>query len=172
MDIIIELIKNLGPALIVLYAVYLMVRSFTSSRLDELRSQSIQKNSETVLPIRLQAYERITLLLERISPSNIISRLNNPEFSARDFQQVLVSEIRQEFNHNLSQQLYMSDQAWAYVSGAVEDVITTINEAGRGLEDDAKGLDLAKAIFETNIEKNSVRNAINYIKNEIREVFY
>ncbi len=172
MDILIELIKNLGPALLVLYAVYLMVRSFTSSRMEELRQQGVQKNQKTVLPIRLQAYERITLLLERVSPSNIIGRLNNPEFSAKEFQQVLVSEIRQEFNHNLSQQLYMSDEAWAYVSGAVEDVITTINEAGRKMGEDARGLDLAKEVFESNIEKNSVRNAISYLKNEIREVFY
>jgi ribosomal protein S8 len=171
MDTFIELFKVLGPALIVLYAVYLMVRSFLTSRNQELRSLISQKSQETILPIRLQAYERIALLLERISPSNIITRLNNPEFTAKEFQQVLVSEIRQEFNHNLAQQIYLSDEAWAYVSGAVEDIVTTINEAGRSLPEDAKGLDLAKAVFEGNIEKESVRNALNFIKNEIREVF-
>ncbi len=171
METFIELLKILGPALIVLYAVYLMVRSFLSSRLDEVRTATYQKNQETILPVRLQAYERITLLLERVSPNNLITRLNNPDFTAREFQQVLVSEIRQEFNHNLAQQIYLSEEAWAYVSGAVEDLITTINEAGRGLDDDAKSLDLAKAVFESSIEKDSVQNAILYVKREIREVF-
>lgn len=171
MDVAVDLVKILGPALIVLYAVYLMVRSFLTTRMEEIRIATLQKNQEAVLPIRLQAYERITLLLERITPNNMISRLNNPEFSAKDFQQILVSEIRQEFNHNLAQQIYLSNEAWAYVSGAVEDVISTINEAGSQLDDKAKGLDLAKLVLESNIEKDSIRNAIDYLKNEIQKLF-
>lgn len=173
MDTFIELLKILGPAIIVLYAMYLMVRSFLQSKLDEIWAETKRKNQEVVTPIRLQAYERITLLLERISPSNIVSRLNHAEFTVREFQAMLVNEIRQEYNHNLAQQVYMSSDAWAYVTGAVEDTISLINECGNNLEPDAKGIELAHRIFERVSKKETdvIQNALLYIKNEIREVF-
>lgn len=171
METFLEILKILGPALIVLYAVYLMMRAFLAARLDDIRALTRQKNQETITPIRLQAYERIVLLLERVSPNNIITRLNDSQYSAKEFQQVLVTEIRNEFNHNQAQQVYLSDEAWAYVSGAIEDVITTINECARALEDDARALDLAKAVFERSIEKDSILNAIAFVKNEIRTEF-
>ncbi|MDH5608431.1 MAG: hypothetical protein OEY56_03045 [Cyclobacteriaceae bacterium] len=166
-----ELAKILGPALIVLYAVYLMVRSFMSARLEEVKIETRHKNQEIVVPIRLQAYERITLLLERISPNHLVSRLSNAELTAREFQHIMIAEIRQEFNHNLSQQLYMSDEAWAYVSGAVEDTITMINEAGADMEEGSKSFELARVLFEKGMQRDSIHNALGYLKNEIREVF-
>ncbi len=171
METFIQLLTILGPALIVLYAVYLMMRSFLTTRLEEMRAVNRQKSQEVVLPIRLQAYERIVLLLERMSPNNLITRLNNQEYTAKEFQQILVSEVRNEFNHNLAQQVYLSEKAWAYVSGAIEDLITTINESAGTLEEDAVALDLAKEIFERNIQKNTIPNALTYVKNEIREEF-
>lgn len=132
-----------------------------------------QKNQEVVLPIRLQAYERVVLLLERISPNNLVTRLNNAAFSAKEFQQVLVSEIREEYNHNLSQQVYMSDEAWTYVSTAVEDAISLINEAGVEMGEKSKSLDLAKRIFELTLqqERNAIQLASSFLKEEIREVY-
>ncbi|MBV6646785.1 MAG: hypothetical protein KI790_15110 [Cyclobacteriaceae bacterium] len=173
MDTVIELLKILGPALIVLYASYLLVRSFLDRQLSEIRMGIRQKNQEVVLPIRLQAYERVVLLLERISPNNLVTRLNNAAFSAKEFQQVLVSEIREEYNHNLSQQVYMSDEAWTYVSTAVEDAISLINEAGVEMGEKSKSLDLAKRIFELTLqqERNAIQLASSFLKEEIREVY-
>ncbi|MFY0688886.1 MAG: hypothetical protein JXQ90_17075 [Cyclobacteriaceae bacterium] len=171
MDTVIDLIKVLGPALIVLYAVFLMMRSFLNNRLEESRLDLQQKSREITLPIRLQAYERITLLLERITPANVVSRLNKPDLTSSDLMHILIKEIREEYSHNLSQQLYMSDEAWTYVSGAVEDTITIINEAARTVEPESKSVELAKVIFEKSINNNSLVNALAYIKNEIRGVF-
>ena len=82
MEALIEFIKILVPASVVLYAVYLTVRAFISREIElrklEVRSRAI----ETILPARLSAYERITLLLERISPQNLLIRLNNPAYTA------------------------------------------------------------------------------------------
>src|SRR5882762_3337387 len=115
MEALIEFGKILIPASVVLYAVYLMVRVFITREIElkklEVRSRSI----ETILPARLQAYERITLLLERISPQNLLIRLNNPAYSARDFQKILLDEIRNEYNHNASQQIYMSEEVWSQI---------------------------------------------------------
>lgn len=136
MDAVIEFGKILLPASVVLYAVYLMVRAFISKELEMKRLEVRGRSIETLLPTRLQAYERMTLFLERISPQNLLVRLNNPAYTARDFQKVLLEEIRNEYNHNVSQQVYMSEGLWDKIRNAKEDLVIQINEAaeyeGRG----------------------------------------
>ncbi|HHP7240681.1 MAG TPA: hypothetical protein ACFCUD_03370 [Cyclobacteriaceae bacterium] len=172
MDQFIELLKILIPALAVLYGMYLVMRSFLGREMEKLKIDGKLNNRETVLPIRLQAYERICLLLERISPTQIIPRVNKPDFTGRDLQSELIREIREEFNHNLSQQLYMSDESWGLVRKAKEDVITLINESANDLEEDSRGIDLARIVFEKAAgREDSVVIALNFIKNEIREIF-
>ncbi len=173
MEMIYDLLKIVLPSVIVLYAVYLTIRSFIARQLEEYRLSIRQKNQEIVLPIRLQAYERVCLLLERVSPSNLVPRLNNSKMSAKALQSALVTEIRNEYNHNLSQQVYMSGDAWSYVSSAIEQLISTINEAGNEMEEKASGLDLAKVIFEKTLQKenDTLNGALSFIKNEIQEVF-
>lgn len=173
MEMVYDILKITLPALLVLYAGFLAVRAVLNKQLEEMRISIRQKNQEVVLPIRLQAYERICLLLERISPNNIIPRLNQSQLSAREFQSILVSEIRDEFNHNLSQQVYMSKDAWMYVTGAVEQMISLVNEAGSALPTEAKSFDLARAILERSIQKeqDTLRGALDFIKNEIQAVF-
>ncbi|MEM9338218.1 MAG: hypothetical protein AAGA66_05780 [Bacteroidota bacterium] len=173
MEMVYDLLKITLPALIVLYIAYLLVRSFLQKQLDEIAFGVRQKNQEVVVPIRLQAYERVILLLERITPSNLLSRLGNAEYSAEEFQQILVHEIRNEVNHNLSQQVYMSDSAWTYVTSAVEQTISLINSSSNGMTKDAKGIELAKAILENGVseEMNTSQEAIKFIKAEIQEIF-
>ncbi len=130
-----------------------MVKSFLQSKLDEVVFAIRQKNQETVLPIRLQAYERICLLLERVAPANLVQRLNNGEYTANEFQHILIHEIRNEFNHNGSQQVYVSSEAWTYVTSAVEQVISEINAASNNLKSDATSIDLAKFILEMESQK-------------------
>jgi len=173
MELVYELLKITLPAAIVLYAVFLVIRSFLNKQLEEYRFSISQKNQEIVLPIRLQAYERVCLLLERVSPGNIIPRLNENGMSARQFQADLVAEIRNEFNHNLSQQVYLSEDAWSYVSGAIEQLISMINEAGNQLNEEATSLDLARMIFEKSmqLESDTTKNALSAVKREIQQLF-
>lgn len=172
MEMVYDLLKITIPAGLVLYLAYLLVRSFLQKQLDEIAFSVRQKNQEIVVPIRLQAYERVVLLLERITPSNLISRLSSSEYSAEEFQQILIHEIRNEFNHNLSQQVYMSESSWTYVITAVEQTISVINSSKNGLDGNAKGFDLAKAILENTAgEEDSSKQAIKYIKEEIQDVF-
>ncbi len=167
-----DLLKITIPGILILYTAYLMVRSFMQKQLDESLLSIRHKNQETVLPIRLQAYERVTLLLERISPNNLIPRLNDSELTPQQLQVVLVNEIRSEYNHNLSQQVYMSDEAWMHVSGSVESLISLINEVGNELTKESTNMDLARMIFERNLQnEDSVMNALKFVKAEIRELF-
>lgn len=173
MEPLIDLIKILGPAALILYLAYLLVRSFLNKQLEEIRLQITQKNQEVVIPVRLQAYERICLLLERISPNNLITRLNNSELTGIEFQHVLINEVREEFNHNLSQQVYMSAEAWSYVQSAVEDVVSIINEAGGSLGEEEKSLALAKNIIDLSMARStdSIRQALDFVKSEIQGIF-
>ena len=173
MEIVYDLLKITLPALIVLYVAYLLVRSFLQKQLEEVLLRMRHKNQEVVVPIRLQAYERIVLLLERITPSNLLSRLGNSEYTAEEFQQILIHEIRNEVNHNLSQQVYMSDQAWTHVTTAVEQTISLINSSATQLDPKAKGIELAKAILENIAHEgpDTASQAITYIKEEIQEIF-
>lgn len=173
MEAVIEFGKILIPAALVLYAVYLTVRSFIIKEIElkklEIRTRSI----ETILPARLQAYERMTLFLERIAPQNLLIRLNNPGFTARDFQRVLLDEIRNEFNHNVSQQVYMSEEVWNQVRNAKEDLVLTINDAASALPAEATSIELSKKIFESIMSKqvDLIGLALSELRKEIQQTF-
>src|SRR6478609_261616 len=173
MEALIEFGKILLPASVVLYAVYLTVRSFIIKEIElkklEVRSRSI----ETTLPVRMQAYERITLFLERISPQNLLIRLSDPGYKARDFQKILLDEIRNEYNHNVSQQVYMSEEVWNHVRNAKEDLIMLINDAAGKMTVDSNAVDLSKKIFEMALEKkvDPIGHALSELKREIQLTF-
>jgi hypothetical protein len=173
MEALIEFGKILIPSSVVLYAVYLMVRSFINREIElkklEIRGRSI----ETILPARMQAYERIVLFLERSSPQNLLIRLNMPGLSARDFQKLLLDEIRNEYNHNVSQQVYMSEDSWNKVRNAKEDLIIMINEAASQLGTEASSIDLSKKIFEIVMNKtvDPIGHALSEVKKEIQQTF-
>ncbi|MTI38023.1 hypothetical protein, partial [Fulvivirga lutimaris] len=156
-----------------LYAMYLIVKSFINSELDKKRIEVRGKSIETVLPNRLHAFERVILFLERISPNNLIVRLNNGSYTAKEFQQILLNEIREEYNHNVSQQLYMSEEVWDLVKSAKEDLIVTINDAVSNMPAEATGVDLSKMIFERTIQKepDPINHALLSVKREIWETF-
>lgn len=173
MEIVLEFGKLLIPALLVLYAMYLTVKSILVKDIERKEVDLKLKNYETILPMRLQAYERIALLLERISPNNIMLRLNNPKLSAREFQIILVKEIRDEFNHNLSQQIYIGEDTWVLVKKAIEDTINLINQCTINLKDEAKSVDLTKAVFGEIMqsEVDSVQHALSQLKKEISQFY-
>ncbi|MCB0491175.1 MAG: hypothetical protein KDC93_02045 [Cyclobacteriaceae bacterium] len=173
MDALIEFGKILIPASVVLYAVYLMVRAFISKELEMKRLEVRGRSIETLLPTRLQAYERMTLFLERISPQNLLVRLNNPAYTAQDFQKILLDEIRNEYNHNVSQQVYMSEQLWDMIRNAKEDLVIQINESAGVMKEGATGIDLARQIFQSAIDKKvePINHAMSELKKEIQQIF-
>lgn len=168
-----DLLKITIPAGMILYAMYLVVKSFLTKDFERRMVDIKIKNNEIVLPIRLQAYERMSLFLERISLHNLILRVNDPSYNVAQFQQILSMEIRNEFNHNLSQQVYMSDQAWVLIKKATEDIISTINMAGSVLPQDAKSIELVKQVFEiqSSRSKDPTAPALKFLKDEIRKAF-
>jgi hypothetical protein len=173
MDALIEFGKIIIPASLVLYAVFLTVRSFIAKEIELKKLEVRTRSIETILPARLQAYERMTLFLERIAPQNLLIRLNNPGYVARDFQKILLDEIRNEYNHNVSQQVYMSEEVWNQVRNAKEDLIIMINDSASQLPPEATSIDLSKKIFEAVMNKNVdlIAHALTELRKEIQQTF-
>jgi hypothetical protein len=173
MELVADLIKVILPAGLVLWAMYLTVSSFVKKDLVQKELEIKAETFKTLLPIRLQAYERMALFLERISPNNLLIRLNGQAQNVLSFQQLMLSEIREEFSHNLSQQVYMSDEAWNVVKNAMNEIVALINLSAKDLAPDAPALELAKRIFEIVMEKNvnPSDEALRIVKQEMRDTF-
>ena len=173
MDALVEFIKILVPASVVLYAAYLLVRTFVQKEIElktlEVRSRSM----EVVLPNRLQAYERMVLFLERMAPQNLLVRVSGNGMPSREFHQLLLSEIRNEYNHNAAQQVYISDEVWTLIKNAKEDLIVAINDAASEMTMESTSLDLSKKIFEKSVNKqvDPLGHALVELKKEIQRVF-
>jgi hypothetical protein len=173
MELLIEFAKLLIPASIVLYLAYLLVRSFIQKEIELKKLDIRAKSIENVLPSRLQAYERMALFLERIAPQNLLIRLNTSAMPSHEFHQLLLSEIRNEYNHNVSQQIYMSEDVWNLIRNAKEDLTVAINESANEMPPDSTSLDLAKRIFEKSITKtiDPIGHALSELKREIQQTF-
>ncbi|HET9487052.1 MAG TPA: hypothetical protein VFO54_06445 [Chryseosolibacter sp.] len=173
MDALIEFGKILIPASVVLYAAFLMVRSFIQKDIDLKRLEIRGRSMETILPNRLHAYERMTLFLERMSPQNLLVRLNTGGIPAKEFQQLLLAEVRNEYNHNVSQQVYISEEVWELIKNAKEDLIVSINDAASELGEGAGSLDLSKKIIEKSMGKavDPLAHALSELKREVHRIF-
>lgn len=173
MDALIEFIKILVPASIVLYGAYLLVRMFIQKEVNLKKLEVRGKSIETILPNRLQAYERMALFLERISPQNLLVRLSATGMTSKEFHQLLLSEIRNEYNHNAAQQVYMSEEVWNLIKNAKEDLILSINDAAGEMGMESTSLDLSRKIFEKSINKqvDPIAHALTELKKEIQQTF-
>ena len=161
------------PSLIVFLTSFYLIKNFldhsTRSKMLELK----KKNSETSLPLRLQAFERIVLFLERISPNNLIIRVNTPTMTARQLQRELLLTIRTEFEHNLSQQIYMSSASWEAVKKAKEEVTQIVNLVAMKVKETAPSNELAQLIIEASSRLNKLptTEAIEVLKKEVGQIF-
>ena len=133
----------------------------------QMKIDEHKESLKVVTPIRLQAYERMALFLERISPNTF-----RPGMSIQVLQQTMTKSIRDEWEHNLSQQVYLSTEAWNRIREAKEEMINLINGSAVKMPVDADPSGLAGAIFESIAKsKNPTDEAIEFMKKEIQERF-
>lgn len=116
--------------------------------LRTFREPKTTSDTFSARPLKLQAYERLVILCERISLPNLISRTSQPDLSAREMQYMLVENIKQEFEYNASQQIYVSQAAWEAVRNLRDQTLLIINSIARTLAQDAKAHDLNKGLLE------------------------
>jgi len=148
---------------------------FDNQQKTQMLQMKIDEHKESlkvVTPIRLQAYERMALYLERISPNSLILRTFRPGMDIKALQVAMTKNIRDEWEHNLSQQVYLSAESWNRIREAKEEMINLINGSAVKLPADADPSSLAGAIFESCAKsKIPTDEAIEFMKQEIQERF-
>ncbi len=172
MDQLFEILKFILPAGIVFITTYYLVKNFLNHE-NTRKALDIKLANQTIItPIRLQAYERVVLFLERINPSSLVMRTNKA-VSSPMLQGELLKTIRSEFEHNLSQQIYMSSKSWDAVIKAKEETVKLINVAAAKVSPEANGLELAQSIINVSAQLTELptKTAIEFIKKEIGQEF-
>jgi hypothetical protein len=169
MEILADILKITLPALIVFLTAWLVLKNMIRNDQDKRRQEVILQNSRTVTPIKLQAYERIVLFLERISLESLLLRVSVQDMTAQQLHSAILNAIRSEFEHNLSQQIYMSQQAWEVVRNARSNMIKIINSEVEKLPPDSSAMTLSKKLLERiiELEQEPTRAAIDFVKAEI-----
>lgn len=172
MDYFFDLLKIVLPAGIVFLTTYYLVTKFLDQSTKNKALDLKLANQNLVTPIRLQAYERVILFLERINPTSMVMRMNKTG-SAANFQGELLKTVRTEFEHNLSQQIYMSNKAWESVIKAKEETIKLINVAATRVSTESSAMELAQAIITVSSQLTELptKVAIEGIKREIGKEF-
>lgn len=171
MDFFIDILKITIPALIVALTAYYLIKQLTVSSSERKYLGVKAKTQKEVLLLRLQAYERLILLMERITPDHLIMRIDSTGMNANEFHLELLSNIRAEFDHNISQQLYVSDIVWQETYHAKEEVTKLINLSFQQL-DDPSLLAFNRKIVEVYLKSDlPTLRAITSIKAEARQLF-
>jgi hypothetical protein len=169
MEDLTDILKITIPALIVFFTSWVLLRNMIRNDQDKRKQELILQNSRTVTPIKLQAYERIVLFLERISLESLLVRVSLSDMTASQLHSTLLSTIRNEFEHNLSQQIYMSQQAWEVVRNARSNMIKIINSEAEKMQANSSGMAFSRQLLEKimELEQEPTRAAIDFIKGEI-----
>jgi hypothetical protein len=168
-----EILKYLLPSLVLFFTVRLVVMAYMNNEEKKREERKTAGNTQITLPLRLQAYERLILLLERISPAQVINRALQPGTTTYHFQLMLVQNLREEFEHNVAQQVYVSPAGWAMIKSAKEEIIRMINTSAAETDAGSGAGELAKIILEHwgQMDENPVQIAIDQLKAEVRQIF-
>jgi hypothetical protein len=170
---LLEILKITIPSLIVFLTAYYVLKTVLQKENENRKLQVVLQNQKVITPLRLQAYERIILFLERISPNSVIIRLQTPNMTIGQLHKEMLITIRSEFEHNLSQQLYLSVEAWEEIRNAKEKTIKLLNTSMEGLDPNDNAIKFSQRIFEMliEIEKSPTQEAIVFLKQEIKQLY-
>ncbi len=126
-----------------------------------------------LLPLRLQAHERLIIFIERINPANLLLRVHQQGISVADLQSIILNEVRSEYQHNVAQQLYVDNTTWNVVRGLKDDTLAMLNNAVKGLPEGATGADLSRKILQhmSGITDSPYDLTLDLIKRDIQQLF-
>lgn len=165
----IELLAYTFPAIITGAVAYYFFRMHFKNE-EGRRRYALQKESQKdALPLRLQAFERMALFLERINPTKLLIRITPHSQNKHDYENFVIAQIEQEFEHNLTQQIYMSDDCWTIIVTAKNATIQMIRKASMSERVDSADK-LREVILSDLMEKQTPSSAaLSYLKNELNE---
>jgi hypothetical protein len=171
MNQVLSYVAYLLPAIVVGLIAYYFFKGHTANE-EGRRRYLIQKEAQNkILPVRLQAYERIALLMERLDPNKLLVRVKPFSDDIDKYEALLIQNIEQEFDHNVSQQIYVSQECWNLINAAKNATIHVIRQAAMheagGSADDMREY-LLRNFME---EVTPSQKALAYIKKEVAELF-
>ncbi len=173
METFLEILKYCIPALIVCLVVYIMMTKFLKREEMRCHYLFLRSTSKKTLPLRLSAYERMVLFLERISPDSLLPRIQEDSMNSLQLHAALLLSVRAEFEHNVAQQVYLSDEAWDVIKKAKESIIQLINTCAAAVPPQEPSSKLAGVILATYSENadSPTEAAISFLKNEVKSYF-
>lgn len=157
------------PAVVTGGVAYLMMQKFVNLDENRRKFQLLRDNQKQALPIRLQAYERMALFLERINPLKLMIRVAPFSNDTTDYMNLLIQNIEQEYEHNVTQQIYLSDEAWVMVVNAKNAIIQNLRNlaADSEIKDaDQYRMKVLSSLMET---ESASQLALEFLKSEIKD---
>lgn len=170
LNFFLEIAKITIPGLLVLFATYRVLRDLLRNA-ERNRYYEIKKETaKTLNPIRLTAYERIALLLERMKPESLLLRVQAPGMNVLGLHMALLATIREEFEHNVTQQIYVSTELWLLTKNAKESLVQLINSSAADMPDELAAMELSKIIIEryAAVDNTPIDMALAALKDEVK----
>jgi hypothetical protein len=168
---ILQLFAYLFPAVVTGIVAYYFFKGHIKNE-DGRRRYLLHKDSQkNTLPIRLQAYERLALFLERITLSNLVVRVAPTSGNRLEYENLLIKNIENEFEHNLSQQIYMSDECWNVVKASKNATIQEIRKVGMQHQADSADKFRESILNETMDKGSPSATGLSYIKKEVGDLW-
>lgn len=168
---LIELASYTFPAIITGLVAYYFFNAYFKDQQNTRRWLLQKDNRKDTLPLRLQAYERMTLLMERINPSQLLVRITPFSDDKNEYANYVIAQVEQEFEHNLAQQIYISDECWSIITAAKNATIQIIRLAVKN-EKVADANQLREVVLSDLLEKQSPSSAaLAFIKNEVGQLW-
>ncbi|MBL7717814.1 MAG: hypothetical protein JNL72_03185 [Flavipsychrobacter sp.] len=170
---VLEILKYVIPGIVVLIATNMVVGRFLNSEFRQKQLAMLSQTQDVTIRLRLQAYERLSLFVERIHPRQLVPRIYQQGMTVTDLQQALIYNINTEFEHNLAQQIYVTRQAWETVRRTKEQEIAMISQIAKNLDPTAPGRDLHVKIVDyilTTPGELPTEIALNLINEEAKRI--
>ena len=167
-----EILKYCIPAICVLLATWLVMHKFYKSETEKRLWELKRLSQKEISPLRMRAYERLALLLERTTPEHMLVDINLAEMTPLQVQAQLMHTIRQEFDHNLSQQIYVSDEVWNLIENAKQQTVAFVNSIAQQLPANSTALDYAKTLITSYRTNGDTPNeiALQALKDEVKKL--
>jgi hypothetical protein len=172
-SILLDILKLTVAGVGVVWVAFYLIKPYLDKS-ERLQVLELKKSADNqTLPLRLQAYERIVLFVERINPSNLLVRISGAGQSAAELHYMAVQELNNEYQHNITQQVYVSSRAWAVVRRLKDDTANLLNTTLRGLPENATALDFSRALLThlSQVENNPYEVAAGMIHKDLEELF-
>ncbi len=173
LEAILDIIKLTIPAFIVFITVRALLREYLNKQITIERLEINRTRSQNLLPTKIQAYERLSLLCERIAVPNLLLRIRTSEMTNAELKTALLIAIQQEYEHNVAQQIYVSDTLWSIIQFTRDESVRTITGIAETLQPADNGKILTKALFQyiDESEVNITNKAQNAIRKELQTLF-